>query len=254
MGIFGSAVYNLSDEKVIEYNVRQVVPDELGVMLNEDKVLINRAEVGERLGMWAKGTIVNFGKAGRDVGYSGSCTIINYGKTANSMGHAGSGPVINYGETGDYMGNAGSPLHAYGHSGVTDEERWAERLVINLGTVGEAMGSTSMGPIINFGTSEKELGRCSHGITVNAGKAVIGHNFGHVILIKDAEEIWDRKGPKSIFSETDCRQIPELLDYFDDLKVLLDAGRNDYRILKKLPSARKVTEDVEAVLRERGLL
>lgn len=146
--------------------------------------------------------------------------LINYGETGEHLGCEASGSVINYGKTGIRMGAN------------------LEGLVINCGEAGEEMGLFDQGQIINYGKAES--------MPEEAGD--------YIICIKDPESFFGITGftdivRELVLKEADCRQIPELIQYFDELKVLLDAGKNDYRALTAIPSADKMKADIENILR-----
>jgi hypothetical protein len=63
------------------------------------------------------------------------------------------------------------------------------------------------------------------------------------------------KNAKLVLREEDCRKIPELVKYFDELKAKLDEGRNNPELLLEMfgdNPAEKIREDVDELLRRAG--
>lgn len=101
-GIFISAIYNHIPEKEIVFDFSPVPFEEFGYKLPEDKVLINKADLGRSFGRSPegvpKGVIVNFGKADMILG----STVLSYGNADFVKGSGWAcdltGKVINYGK------------------------------------------------------------------------------------------------------------------------------------------------------------
>ena len=166
-------------------------------------------------------TFINRGKAYHWMGEHAEGTVINYGETGNEMGYFATGVIINCGETYSWMGS------------------FSESVVANYGKTANYMGNNSKGLVVNCGEAGQTMGDGSQGIVIALKTPT---TFGNINL---AELLWDKKNRK---------EIPEVIEYFDGLKAVLDKGKKDYRALSKLPTGQKITEDVEQMLKKRGLL
>jgi len=114
-GIFLTALYNNSPEKIFTFDLEIEKLDHLGCMLATGKTLIINCKKTNAIGKYSAGNIVNFA-------------------SADMMAQSSSGLAINYGNVGD-QGFA-----------------WQSRgTAINYGTVKDDFGATSKGCIIDFG-------------------------------------------------------------------------------------------------------
>jgi hypothetical protein len=75
---------------------------------------------------------------------------------------------------------------------------------------------------------------------------------GRIIAITNPKSFGDLKNAKLVLDEDDCRKIPELVKYFDELKAKIDEGRNNPELLLKVfgdNPADKIKKDVEILLK-----
>lgn len=190
-GLFISACYNYLPDKVITYDLDEVSPNILGYRLARDKILINKTKVGAKMGCEAEGAVVNFG-------------------AAEIMGAWSSGILINY-----KIDNAS---FGQGLSGLS----------INCGKVGHPSGQHSGGVMVNYGEAGMAFGFLSRGLVINCGKA--GSFFGSlapiVIAVREPEEFEVSKH-KIVLEPEDCKKMPKLLGYLDELKSRVENGRTD---------------------------
>jgi formylmethanofuran dehydrogenase subunit C len=218
-GLFLSAVYNLVEDKTIVFDVNLDVDiNYLGYRLEKGKILVNRSKVGDWMGEGASGTVINYGKAGDDMGSFASGTVISYGKAGDWTGEGASGIVVNYGEAGDWTGSRASGI------------------VVNYGEAGRLMGFRSSGTVINYGKAGDDMGFMSS---------------GKIIAIKNPKSFGDLKYVKLVLREEECRIIPGLIEYFDELKNKIYEVRNNPELLLKIfgdNPADKIKKDVDNVL------
>jgi hypothetical protein len=192
--------------------------------LVEDKIIVFDVDLdvdinylGYKLG---KGKIlVNYGGVGDFMGYWVSGVVINYGKVGDSVGNLASGVVINYGKVGDSVGNLASGV------------------VINYGKVGDWMGFSASGVMVNYG---------------KVGRNMCWNASGKIISIKNPASFGYLKNAELVLDEEECRKIPGLIEYFDELKNKLDEGRNNPELLLGIfgdnPSD-KIKEDISKLIK-----
>jgi len=101
-GIFISAVYNRSPDKLIIFDIElEKGIRELGYKLSNNKTLINTAKLADDFGIEAEGAIINCGLAGIGFGARSSGVAINLGLTADyTFAYMASGIIINCGTVG----------------------------------------------------------------------------------------------------------------------------------------------------------
>ena len=263
-GLFLSAIYNRSPEKEIVFDLHlQNPPYGLGYKLRKGKRLINRGKAGIGLGYMALGAVINYDKAGDWLGYRAPGVVINYGKTGYGMGCGAPGVVINFGETGFGLGRGASEAvinygkanngMGYGTSG----------LVINYGEAGGWMGWKAPGVVINFGKAGHDMGRYASGLVINCGEAneEMGEWIEGIILaLKDPISFGDISKAKLVLRAEDCKKIPELGEYLENLRRTLEVGKKDYQAvlawlegLGEEPKER-IESDIEKILRRAGYI
>jgi len=248
LGLFVSAVYNQAPDEIIAYDLG-IKAWHIGYMLNENKILINKTELGYGFGVKSKGTIVNFGTA--ICVLEGACarargTSINYGQIEGEFGQGSSGNILNYGNT-EHLGS-----HSKG-------------LIVNLGKAKSA-GQNSAGPILNFGTTEKHLGGAARGLVVNAGSGGINvaYNATGIIIstrtpasygdldMARAVARYDYSGRGDLAPIKQRMQVIEA--HIEKLRALFEKGRNGYRkaleTLKELGTPEKISKDLEELVRK----
>ena len=224
-GLFLSSICNQSKKREIvcdnEMQLRY-----LAYRLPAGKTFINRGKAGDQMGEHAEGMLVNCGETEDWMGYYAKGAVVNYGKANNGLGWG------------------------------------AKDLVINCGKAGKSTGIHAEGAVINYGETGRHMGQVADGMIINCGKAgeMMGENTeGLVIALKDPESFGELSRRKINFpsfdtfnvTEEDCRKMPALSKYFDDLKAVLDEGKKDHKAFSKLPTGRKVTADVKEILKRR---
>lgn len=99
-GLFISAMYNKSADKIIVYDLeldRKL--RHLGFQLPKNKTLINKVNAGEEFGELALGTVINYGAA-YTLGTHSSGPVINLGEVKYGLAYGNNDTVINYGKAG----------------------------------------------------------------------------------------------------------------------------------------------------------
>jgi len=234
LGLFASAFYNKSDDKIIEFDVQmgENSPECLAYRLAEDKTIITKADVAGGLGMFSFGTIINCKKAG------------------NETGEQARGPIINYGEIAS-IGNTAGPILNYGHIEQIGKYE-LENFVINFGTIDAFKG----------------------GLAINAGLIKIAdsgpddkHSFiistrGAVAVVERADVAIGKLSCKDkdtlILKPNDVKRMPRLEQYLNSICQHLAPGKEDYkyalRAVKELgPEPKeKIGSILEKMLREGG--
>jgi hypothetical protein len=156
------------------------------------------------------------------------------------MGFQASGIVVNYGEAGNRMGF------------------WSSGIVINYGEARHWMGDDSSGMVINYGKAGYKMGDDSSGIVVNYGEAgdcMGDDSSGKIIAIKNPKSFCCLKDAELVLNEEECRRIPGLIEYFDELKAKLYEARNNPELLLEMfgdNPADKIRIDVDELLRRAG--
>lgn len=225
LGWFISALYNLCDEQVITFDLELPrPPDFLGYNLAADKIFVN------------KGTLDYL------TANQANAMLINYGKTEYGFGVDGAPPrILNYGTIGRHCG------HSCDGDGV----------LINLGHIGSDLGSKTQKIVINYGSVEWLLGYAvgSDGIVVNVGDAEkrVGANAkqdSKFILLKDPKET-EFSSTVNVLWEDQCKSIPALYTYFENIRIQLEAGRDNVetaiKVMKSLDPA-KMRADLKLIV------
>ena len=132
-GIFLTALYNNSPERIFTFDLEIEKLDHLGFMLAAGKTLILNCKKTNAIGRYSAGNIVNFA-------------------SATTLAQASSGLAINYGNVGDQW-------FAYENRGTA----------INYGTVKGEFGAESKGCVIDFGKC-KEMGSFATGHVIGNSK------------------------------------------------------------------------------------
>jgi hypothetical protein len=258
-GLFVSAVYNLVQDKTIVFDVNLDVDINcLGYRLEKGKILVNRSKVGGWMGFQASGIVVNYGEVGEAMGSRSSGIVVNYGKAGEGMGYEASGIVVNYGRAEESMGlGTLGILVNYGKAGDWMGEG-ASGVVINYGEVGKRMGVWTSGVVINYGKAGDWMGDLASGVVINYGKAGDFMGLaasGKIIAIKNPKSFGYFKDAELVLNEEECRRIPGLIEYFDELKAKLYEARNNPELLLKVFSdnpADKIKKDVDELIRRSG--
>jgi hypothetical protein len=240
-GLFVSAVYNLVQDKTIVFDVDLDVDINcLGYRLEKGKILVNRSKVGGWMGFRASGIVVNYGEVGDAMGSLSSGIVVNYGRAGDGMGSRSSGIVVNYGRAEERMG--------LGTLGI----------LVNYGKAGDWMGEEASGIVINYGEVGKRMGVWTSGVVINYGKAgdFMGSvASGKIIAIKNPKSFGYLKDAELVLNEEECRRIPGLIEYFDELKAKLYEARNNPELLLEMfgdNPAEKIRIDVDELLRRSG--
>jgi len=229
-GEFITALYNNAKEKVIIHDVDIGKPiKRIGKGLAENKVLVNKAPIGNHFGSDAHGIIINYADEYKFAHPS-------------SYGLEPGGIFLNYGKI---MNNAGE------HS---------DGLWINAGIAG-ALGEKSEGLVLNFGkTNEFGEEAKSTAILVNAGEAdKFGNDISGVIIALKAPKQDAKTQDSTYIGPEQCSQIPKLQAYFDKIRQKVEAGRHDYNLAIKLAvslDAEKMRQRLAEILKDNleGLL
>jgi len=249
-GPFLSQVYMHVPEKEIIFDIKtQTNLGEHARMLPADKTFINFVPT-MHCGSEAKGKIINY--AGRlfhkgalynlYVGGASSGIVINYGR-ADSIGAESTGLCLNYAKTENFSG-----LKSKG-------------AMINLGTTGTNFAETASGLAINFCKAGMRFGKEASGIIINCGEADDGFGdeaTGIVIALKNANGFGWVKDARLVLKEDDCKKVPELGNYLENLKDRFEQGRNDYKMALKVAEelgskpAQKLKYDIEQILKGHG--
>lgn len=251
-GEFVSAVYNKVPDKEIIFDLKiDVQIEKLGMMLAKNKTLINKAVVGDYLGAEAEGTIINESKAGNTMAVEAQGPVINKGITGHFFGENATGVLINYGfseSIGGDSDNVDGEKKTYpviiNYGKALHVGTFCNSLIVNLNDAGDALAQNALKDslAINFG-KVKRLGSASKGYVVAASKP---EAFGAKLYVK------------RLVKEDDCKYVPELRKYLNNLKAKLMEGKNDYRIalraVKDLgPNPNiKMAKDIDAILKKAG--
>jgi len=135
-------------------------------------------------------------------------TVINYGTLEEGFCEA-KGTVINYGHIGGIFSDC--PVINYNKIERIDADRIGP--IINLGTIERLMQHSANGPFIN-------LGVCN--MYVQGEENEILRTFYKLKLVRR------NKGPEIILTEDEYNKYPDLMNYFSELKVSFEKGRNDH--------------------------
>jgi hypothetical protein len=147
------------------------------------------------------------------------------------------GTFINFNEVKDWFGMSS---HSSG-------------LTVNYGSFAEGSHEGS-GILINYGTIETEyFGRRSSGIIANCGDGgeSMGDEARGIILgLKDPKSYGDLSNAKLVLKEADCKELPELVDYFGTLKENFNMSNYlaTMKVLRPNPRA-KVEAEILTILR-----
>ena len=171
--------------------------------------------------------------------------LVNRGKAGDWMGEWASGVVLNCGEAGYGMGG--------GVSGI----------VLNYGKVGNGIGYGAPGVVINFGETGHDTGEGTSGLVINCGKAnerMGEFAKGTILALKDPISFGDISKAKLVLRAEDCKKIPELGEYLENLRRTLEVGKKDYQAvlawlegLGEEPKER-IESDIEKILRRAGYI
>jgi len=171
-------------------------------------------------------TLVNVG-ASDNFGEDSQGTIINHGKVTYIVGAGASGFLINY----RYCRQLGG----YGTNGEPTG------LIINLGKA-ECVGSGSLG--INYGrTFFVETDSKNPGILLNLNP-------------KPVRSLYNKNMWTKLYDRSKCEQMPELMNYLNNLRDKLEQGRLDWKkainAVKELGEnpGEKIRHDIEQILRK----
>ena len=203
-----SPIYAKSDKKIIVYDLNPKFKlHYLGLWLPKEKILINKSDLGNGLGAFAKGLVINEGTTGDNFCKSSnsSCVGVNYGLMELKAGDSADGLIVDCGKRGPVKGSAragllldfntdyaGSPQLGYG------------RNVVSFGVV-------YAHTIVDFGN--EYVGTCDHPEgTLSIRKPL---NFS------------DPRPNGAVVKESDCAKIPGLLEYVDTLRLLFESGKGD---------------------------
>jgi hypothetical protein len=132
------------------------------------------------------------------------------------------------------------------------------KVLVNYCKVGWWMGREASGVVVNYGKCGNFMGSRASGVVVNCGNVEyrMGENAsGKIIAIKNPKSFGNLKYAKLVLDEDDCRKIPELVKYFDELKAKIDEGRNNPELLLEMfgyNPAEKIRKDVYELLRRAG--
>jgi hypothetical protein len=113
----------------------------------------------------------------------------------------------------------------------------ASGIVVNYGRAEERMGLGTLGILVNYGKAGDWMGDLASGIVVNYGKAgdFMGSvASGKIIAIKNPKSFGYLKDAELVLNEEECRRIPGLIEYFDELKAKLYEARNNPELLLEM--------------------
>lgn len=227
IGDFVSVVYNKSPEKIIVYDF-DIPIDFLAGRLSKDKIFINRGSVGFSVGHDALGALVNQNLTYSNFGIYASGPIINYGLAGNPMGDRSCGLLLNLGEADIQLGG---------------------------------LGGTNSGVLINMGKL-LDLGVYSQGLVINQGKCNVLRLLvpgGPILLLRKIPTVTVQKDRLTL-QPAECKKIPELVNYLNNLKQKFAQGKSDYhKILPVLDELGpephiKIKNDIEGILSRAGYL
>lgn len=221
-GNFISAIYNKAPEKTIVYEF-DIPIDFLAHKLAKDKIFVNKGYGGFYVGGASRGIIVNQNLTCGTFGFEAQGPVINYGKSGNNVGTGSSGLLLNQGEMEDQV--------AMKNSGVA----------INQGKISGIYGLLSTGMIINQGVANSSCGYLSTGI---------------VLLLRKPKRVDRTERMQLLLRPADCKKMPELENYLNNLKQNFASGKDDYRkvlsVLDDLGPAPhdRIKKDIEGILKK----
>jgi len=177
-------------------------------------------------GLKKEKTLINIG-TNDNFGEDSQGTIINHGRVSYAMGAGTSGFLINY----RYCKHLGG----YGTSGEPTS------LIINLGKA-DCVSSGSLG--INYGrTFFVETDSKKPGILLNLNPQPVKSLFN--------KDLWTK-----LYDRSRCEQMPELMNYLNNLRDKLEQGRLDWKkaitAVEELGEnpGEKIRHDIEQILRK----
>lgn len=156
----------------------------------------------------------------------GNKRFVNYCESKEWLCNRASGPVINYGNTTGDMGYCASDL------------------VVNFGKTDACIGRGAQGPVMDFG----------------GGSYWVKPILGLTIALKDPKSLFgiDRFFGRPVLKEEECKELPELTDYLENIRKKLELGKDNpsaaFATLDELGSepGKKVQSDIYQILKDTG--
>lgn len=226
LGYVFSAFYNLfHDGEVITFDFDSQIPiGDIAYQLKDNKVLVNKSRLGRYVATCAKGTIINYGSMEDWASFCLHGKLLNYGVMLSNCGDGNSGLIINMGRiNGDLSKDA------------------LDGIAINFGVVTSVFG--------RFAREENPL-------SINCGNVHSIDNLdGYVVAIKDPTAGFCSVGKAKKFTQAECQKMPDLIQYFDELKQRLEEGRTDAnKAIEVMKSLDKeiIKEDVRRIITSYG--
>ena len=223
VGLFISACYNQSSERVIVFDLDAHKIKYIGLGIGKGRILVNEGMTGKSFGVKCSGTIINNAYTEDFFGDLSSGIIVNNGLAARWFAVNSSGLAVNNLETGDYF--------AHDSSGFA----------VNNGECGNSFASCSSGIAVNNGGCGSEFAFFSSGLNMAVKEPKTGRWKENDRIIKPA----------------DLDEIPELKQYLEELgditKTIKDEESAKRFLQRYGPEPKeRIEQDIKEILRNGG--